>query len=56
MYSKFEIFIIFKTITDGEDFNKVCEAFLYLNENGFPQQNDYLHRISDFYYNKIFNT
>ncbi len=53
MYSKFEIFIIFKTITDIEGFNKVCDGFLYLINDGSPQDADYLHRISKYYLTEI---
>jgi hypothetical protein len=55
MYSKLEILAIFTHAKTINDFEKVCDTFKYLIDNGFEMPSTYLSAISHIFFRKLTN-
>jgi hypothetical protein len=54
MYSKFEIHLIFSSIKNIDEYDKVVDAMHYLIKYDFLERSDYLFRIANKFFIKFY--
>lgn len=54
MYTKFEIFLIFSSIKNIDDYDKVVDTMHYLIKYDFLERSEFLYRIANKFFIKFY--